>query len=145
MEHAETTQVPAVRAGRAPTLAEELGMTQELGDAIAALAEAELQAGRAEVARALLEGLVVTNHEDAAAWALLSAAHRRLAQPLAARFCAEVAVKLAPDDPWVRLTRVESLLASPDGEEVGRAELRRLAADGEVGDRVRALRAALGE
>ena len=145
MEHAETTQVPAARAGRAHTLAEELGMTQELGDAIAALAEAELQAGRAEVARALLEGLVVTNHEDAAAWALLSAAHRRLAQPLAARFCAEVALKLAPEDPWVRLTRAESLLASPDGEEAGRAELRGLAADGEVGDRVRALRAALGE
>ena len=39
----------------------------------------------------ILEGLVVTNHEDAGAWALLSQAHRRLGQPLAARFCAEVA------------------------------------------------------
>ncbi len=145
MGHAETTQEPVARAGRTPTLAEELGMTQELGDAIAALAEAELDAGRPEVARALLEGLVVTNHEDAAAWALLSAAHRKLAQPLAARFCAEVAAKLAPADPWVRLTRAECLLASPDGAEAGRAELSSLAADTEVGGRARALRAALGE
>ncbi len=145
MGHAETTQEPVARTGRTPTLAEELGMTQELGDAIAALAEAELRAGRAEVARALLEGLVVTNHEDASAWALLSAAHRKLAQPLAARFCAEVAVKLAPEDPWVRLTRAESLLASPGDAEAGRAELSRLATDTEVGGRARALRAALGE
>ncbi len=145
MEHAESRQPDVTRAGRTPTLAEEQGMTQELGDAIAALAEAELEAGRAEVARALLEGLVVTNHEDAAAWALLSAAHRKLAQPLAARFCAEVAAKLAPEDPWVRLTRAESLLASADGAEAGRAELSRLSADAQVGGRARALRAALGE
>jgi predicted Zn-dependent protease len=145
MEHAQSMQSPVVRAGRTPTWAEEQGMTPELGDAIAALAEAELDAGRAEVARALLEGLVVTNHEDASAWALLSAAHRKLAQPLAARFCAEVAAKLAPEDPWVRLTRAESLLASPDGAEPGRAELSRLVSDAEVGGRARALLAALGE
>ncbi len=135
---------PEGRGGRTATLAEAQGMTPELGDAIAALAEAELAAGRAEVARALLEGLVVTNHEDATAWALLASAHRRLGQPLAARFCAEVASRLAPGDPWVRLTRAEALLASPDGAEAGRAELAGLASDLEVGARARALRDALG-
>lgn len=131
--------------GRTPTLAEVQGMTQELGDAIAALAEAELEAGRVETARAILEGLVVTNHEDAAAWALLATAHRRLGQPLAARFCAEVAVRLAPADPWIRLARAEVLLAVPDGREAARGELAALAADGEVGGRARALGAALGQ
>jgi hypothetical protein len=127
----------------ARTLAEIQGITQEMGDAIAALAEAELEAGRADTARAILEGLVVTNHLDAAAWALLSRAHRRLRQPLAARFCAEVATKLAPDDPAVRLARAESLLASDGDREAGRAELSRLAADAQVGARARALLAAL--
>ena len=78
------------------TLAEIQGIPQEIGDAIACLAEAELEAGRVETARAILEGLVVTNHEDAGAWALLSQAHRRLGQPLAARFCAEVAADARP-------------------------------------------------
>jgi hypothetical protein len=87
----------------------------------------------------------VTNHEDAAAWALLASAHRRLGQPLAARFCAGVAVKLAPGDPWVRLTRAEALLASPDGAEAGRAELAGLVTDADVGVRARALRDALRE
>ena len=104
----------------ARTLAEVQGITREMGDAIAALAEAELEAGRTETARAILEGLVVTNHLDAGAWALLSRAHRRLRQPLAARFCAEVAAKLAPADPVVRLARAESLLASAP-ERDGRA------------------------
>lgn len=138
------TREPERRDGRPATLAETQGMTPEMGDAIAALAEAELAAGRAEVARALLEGLVVTNHEDATAWALLASAHRRLGQPLAARFCAEVAARLAPGDPWVRLTRAEALLATPDGAEAGRAELAGLASDLEVGARARALRDALG-
>lgn len=130
---------------RTPTLAEEQGMTAELGDAIAALAEAELEAGRAEVARAILEGLVVTNHEDAGAWALLSTAHRKLGQPLAARFCAEVAARLAPGDPWARLARAESLLGLPEGREAARAELAGLVSDAEVGDRARALQGALGQ
>lgn len=137
--------IEAAGGGRTPTLAEVQGMTQELGDAIAALAEAELEAGRVETARAILEGLVVSNHEDAAAWALLATAHRRLGQPLAARFCAEVAVRLAPADPWIRLARAEALLADPGGREAARAELAALAADGEVGGRARALRSALGE
>ena len=68
-----------------PTLAEMQGMTAELGLAIANLAEAELEAGHLTAARGILEGLVVTNHRDAAAWALLSTTHRRLGQPLASR------------------------------------------------------------
>src|SRR5512138_3291275 len=129
------------------TLAEVQGITQEIGDAIACLAEAELEAGRVDTARAILEGLVVTNHLDPAAWTLLSRAHRRLGQPLAARFCAEVAAKLAPADPNVRLARAESLLAAPDGREAGRGELRALAAveDPAVAARAQALLGALPE
>jgi tetratricopeptide (TPR) repeat protein len=116
-----------IASGR--TLAEEQGITQEIGDAIACLAEAELEAGRVDIARAILEGLVVTNHKDAGAWALLSRAHRRLSSPLAARFCAEVAVKLAPEDPQARLARAESLLLLPQERERARAELASLAAE----------------
>ena len=126
------------------TLAEIQGIPQEIGDAIACLAEAELEAGRVETARAILEGLVVTNHEDAGAWALLSQAHRRLGQPFAARFCAEVAATLAPEDPFARLTRAESLLAMPGAErEEACSELRSVADDPEVGARARALLGAL--
>lgn len=132
---------------RVRTLAEEQGITQEIGDAIACLAEAELEAGRIDIARAILEGLVVTNHEDAGAWALLSRAHRRLGNPLAARFCAEVAARLAPRDPDVRLARAESLLAMPEEREAGRVELASLAAseDPAVGERARALLGALSQ
>jgi thioredoxin-like negative regulator of GroEL len=137
--------VEALERGR--TVAEEQGITREIGDAIAALAEAELAAGRVETARAILEGLVVTNHRDAGAWALLSRAHRRLGQPLAGRFCAAVAAKLAPEDPDARLALAESLLALPDEREAGRLELAALAegADGAVGARARALLAALSQ
>jgi predicted Zn-dependent protease len=137
--------VEAVAAGR--TLAQEQGIPQDVGDAIACLAEAELEAGRVDTARAILEGLVVTNHLDPAAWALLSRAHRRLGQPLAARFCAEVAVRLAPSDPRVRLARAESLLAVPEERGAARAELGVLADvdDPEVGGRARALLGALAE
>ncbi|HEX9306912.1 MAG TPA: hypothetical protein VF894_05440 [Anaeromyxobacter sp.] len=127
----------------ARTLAEIQGITREMGDAIAALAEAELEAGRVETARAILEGLVVTNHLDACAWALLSRAHRRLGQPLAARFCAEVAAKLAPGDSVVRLARAESLLAAAADREAAREELSRLTSDERVGARASALLAAL--
>jgi len=130
---------------RGCTLAEEQGITQEIGDAIACLAEAELEAGRLETARAILEGLVVTNHRDAEAWALLSRAHRRLGQPLAARFCAEVASKLAPADAQVRLARAESLLAVREERAGARSELEALCADEEVGARARALLSALPE
>ncbi|HEX9242435.1 MAG TPA: hypothetical protein VF875_08350 [Anaeromyxobacter sp.] len=128
----------------ARTLAEVQGITREMGDAIAALAEAELDEGRPEIARAILEGLVVTNHLDAGAWSLLSRAHRRLELPLAARFCAEVAVRLAPEDGFARLARAESLLASATDRAEGRAELVRLAADPLTADRAAALLAALG-
>ncbi|HET8540067.1 MAG TPA: hypothetical protein VFL83_09375 [Anaeromyxobacter sp.] len=137
--------IEAVVAGR--TLAEEQGITQEIGDAIACLAEAELEAGRVDAARAILEGLVVTNHLDPGAWALLSRAHRRLGQPLAARFCAEVASRLAPSDPQVRLARAESLLAVPEERSGARVELAQLAAAGDaaVAARARALLGALPE
>ncbi len=137
--------IEALASGR--TLAQEQGIPQEIGDAIACLAEAELGAGRVDAARAILEGLVVTNHLDPAAWALLSRAHRRLGQPLAARFCAEVAVRLAPADPHVRLARAESLLAVPEERGAARAELGSLAAaqDTDVGTRARALLGALSE
>ncbi len=127
-----------------PTLAEMQGMTAELGEAIARLAEAELEAGHLGNARTMLEGLVVTNHRDADAWALLSVTHRRLRQPLAARFCAEVAARLAPADPWVRLTRAESLLAMPGQRAEARTELAALASDGTVAGRAQSLLAALG-
>lgn len=135
----------AVPTGR--TLAEVQGIPQEIGDAIACLAEAELEAGRVDTARAILEGLVVTNHLDPGAWALLSRAHRRLGQPLAARFCAEVAARLAPADPHVRLARAESLLATPGEREPARAELAALAeaGDPDVSPRARALLGALSE
>lgn len=113
--------IEAVGSGH--TLAEVQGITQEIGDAIACLAEAELEAGRVDIARAILEGLVVTNQEDAGAWALLSQAHRRLANPLAARFCAEISVRLAPGDPHARLAHAESLLANPAEREAARREL----------------------
>jgi tetratricopeptide (TPR) repeat protein len=129
---------------RGGTLAQVQGITREMGDVIAALAEAELEAGHVEAARVILEGLVMTNHLDAGAWALLSRAHRRLGQPLAARFCAEVAARLAPDDPGVRLARAESLLVSAGEREAGRAELARLTKNEQVGARASALLAALG-
>ncbi len=140
-----TDAIEALATGR--TLAQEQGITQEIGDAIACLAEAELEAGRVDTARAILEGLVVTNHLDPAAWALLSRAHRRQGQPLAARFCAEVAARLAPADPHVRLARAESLLAVPEERAAAREELVALVAleDAEVGARARALLGALGD
>ncbi len=140
-----TDVIEALSTGR--TLAQEQGIPQEIGDAIACLAEAELAAGRVDAARAILEGLVVTNQLDPGAWALLSRAHRRLGQPLAARFCADVAVRLAPADPHVRLVRAESLLAAPEEREAARAELGALAAadDAGVAARARALLGALSE
>ncbi len=124
------------------TLAELQGMPAELGDAIAALAEGQLDAGRVDIARAILEGLVVTKHRDAAAWALLSTAHRRLGEPVAARFCGEVALRLAPGDPRARLARAESLLARASLDEA-RDALPGLVSAADVGARARALLGAL--
>jgi hypothetical protein len=117
----------------------------EAGDVITCLAEAELEAGRLDSARAILEGLVVASPEEPRGWVLLSRTHRRLAQPLAARFCAEVALRLAPADGEARLARAESLLALPGERAEVRAELAALAADGQVGGRAQALLGALGE
>jgi hypothetical protein len=127
------------------TLAELQGIRPEMGEAILRLAEVELESGRLENARTILEGMVLTNHRDPDGWALLSVTHRRLQHPLAARFCAEVATKLAPGIPWVRLTRAESLLCLPQGGDEARTELAALVADTQVGARARSLLTALGQ
>lgn len=134
-------------AGR--TLAEVQGMPAELGQAIAALAGEALEAGRAEAARRILEGLVVTNPRDPVGWALLSTALRRRGEPEAARLCAEVAVRLvpppAPPAAQLRLVRAEAMLEAEAEREEGRRELEALGADlGAAGERARALLRALG-
>jgi predicted Zn-dependent protease len=126
------------------TPAEELGMTQELGEAVAALAGEALAADRPGVARDLLEGLVVLNPAEPAGWALLSGLHRRLENAEAARTCAELAAHLAPADPWARLALAEALLSCDECRARGRLELLGLAGgEGPVGERARALIEAL--
>jgi predicted Zn-dependent protease len=128
------------------TLAEALGLTAELAEAIVEVALRELEAGRPDPARVILEGLVVSNPQDWSAWGLLARAHRALGQPLAARFCAEVAASLEPDEPAVRLSRAEGLLACPQDRTRARALLVELAGSaGEEGGRARALLRALPE
>ncbi|MCM2334300.1 MAG: hypothetical protein NDI82_10180 [Anaeromyxobacteraceae bacterium] len=129
----------------AGTLAEVLGVTEELAEAIARVAEDELEAGRPDPARVILEGLVVANPRVTGAWLLLARAHRALGQPLAARFCAEVAASLDPTSPEARLGRAEGLLPYPEAREEARALLGDLALEGcEVGRRARSLLAAIG-
>ena len=131
------------RGGESP--GEALGITAELAEGMAGLARRELEAGRAGGARAILEGLVVANPHDVEAWALLARAHRALGQRLAARFCGEVAARVAPGSPEARLAQAEALLAFP--EERGRALglLGQLAGAGGAGaDRARTLLSALG-
>lgn len=128
----------------AGTLAEALGMTAELAGAIARVAEDELEAGRADPARVILEGLVVANPRAVGAWLLLARAHRALGQPLAARFCAEVAGSLAPAQAEARLARAEGLLPFPEEREQARALLASLAGEAcGAGVRARALLAAI--
>ena len=135
---------PMVEQGEA-TPAEAIGLTEELGGAIAGIAEGELAAGRTEAARTILEGLVVTNPRDARGWILLSRTHRSLGQPLAARFCAEVAGILAPASPEAQLARAEGLLLFEEDRDQGLELLARLAeGDGMVADRAAALRTASG-
>jgi predicted Zn-dependent protease len=127
------------------TLAEAMGITAEMGRFVADLAARELDAGRYEEAHAILEGLAITNPKDPAAWCLLALCERRRRRLLPARLCAEAAWKLAPEDPQVRLVRAEVLLAVPNERAAGRAEVEALAAhDGHVGERARALLAAMG-
>jgi predicted Zn-dependent protease len=127
------------------TLAEAIGMTAELAEIIARVAQDELEAGRPDPARVILEGLVVTNPRDWAAWALLARAHRALGQPLAARFCAEVAGTLEPEHPAVRLAQAEGLLPFPEDHPRAKDLLRLLAASkAEEAARARALLSALG-
>jgi hypothetical protein len=143
--HAENRQMLAELGAGDLTLAELQGLGPEIGEAILRAAEAELEAGQLNNARTILEGVVITNHKDPDGWALLSIAHRRLGHPLAARFCAEVATRLAPEAPWVRLTRAESLLSLPGQRDLARTELTALGSDGRVGARARSLLAALGQ
>jgi len=128
-----------------PAAGELPDLPADVEDVIACLAAAELDAGRLESARAILEGMVVASPEEPRGWMLLSRTHRRLGQPLAARFCAEVALRLAPGDVEARLARVESLLALPQERAGARGDLAALAGDAEVGERARALLGALGE
>jgi predicted Zn-dependent protease len=132
-------------AARAETPAQAQGMTEEMGRAIVRLAAAELDAGRVETAREILEGLVVTNPHDHAAWALLAAVEKRRGCSLAARLCAAIAHEIAPEDLQVSLAYAEALLADDEERPAGRALLAALSgADGAVGARARALLAALG-
>jgi hypothetical protein len=127
------------------TLAEAMGLTEELGEAIAAIAEGELAAGRAGAARTILEGLVITNPRDPRGWILLSRTHRSMGQPLAARFCGEVAGLLAPGTPAAELARAEGLLPFPEDRAKGLELLERLAGgEGAVAERAAALRTAAG-
>jgi len=130
---------------RGRTLAEAQGMTAELGAAIAHLAEGALAGDRLRAARDILEGLAVTNPRDPVAWALLSTVYRRQGHAEAARVCAEAAARLAPDDPQARLARAEAQLLWPSERSAGRAGLLALSAEeGGVGERARALLAAIG-
>lgn len=129
----------------AGTLAEVLGMTEELAGAIARVAEDELEAGRPDPARVILEGLVVANPRAASAWVLLARAHRALGQPMAARFCAEVAGTLLPEAAEARLARAEGLLPFSEERERARELLASVAGEGcPIGARARALLGAIG-
>jgi predicted Zn-dependent protease len=123
--------VEELKAGR--TLAEIQGFPAEMGAAVASLAAREAGNGDLAVARAILEGLVVTNPRDALAWALLSQVERRRGEPYTALLCAEAAARLSPEDRQVRLARAEALLSVP--AEVGTGgERRREMARGELSD-----------
>lgn len=127
------------------TLAEAMGMTAELGCAMTRLAGAEMQAGRLDTAEAILEGLAIANPRDPMPWAMLAQVARRHGKVWAAYLCAEAAARLAPHDPQIRLVHAEALLSIPEESARGRQELAALAdAGGAVGERARALLAALG-
>lgn len=139
-------EAPATGDRKAPpTLAELLGMTEEIGEAILAIAEGELREGRVEAARTILEGQVTANPKDAAAWVLLSRLHRSMRAPLAARFSAEVAWRLEPGSPATRLARAEGLLPFASERPTSLELLVGLAGEGgPEGERAAALLAAIG-
>ena len=127
------------------TLAEVQGWSEELARAAAELSGKELEAGRLDSARQILEGLAVTNPHDPAPWAMLALIQRRRGKVLAARVCAETAYSLAPGDAQVRLVRAEVLLCVPQDRSRASAELAALIpGGGEVAERARALLTALG-
>jgi cytochrome c-type biogenesis protein CcmH/NrfG len=127
------------------TLAEAQGMTAELGGAIVRMAAEEVRRGRLDSAREILEGMAVTNPRDPATWCLLAQVLRRQGHLAGGRFCAEVAVRLAPENEQVRLARAEVLLGYSEDVSAAREELRTLASrGGKVGVRARALLTALG-
>ncbi len=135
----------AEQLSKGRTLAEIQGMTAELGGAIIGMAAGELTQGRLETARKILEGMAVTNPRDPGVWILLAQVLRRQAHLAGARFCAEVAVRLAPGEEQVRLVRAEALLGCPEQVPFAREELQALtSASGRTGERARALLAALG-
>ena len=131
--HAPPAGVDALQA-----LQDALALPPGAAELFVQLAEGELAAGRTAQAKAILEGLVAQAPGEPDAWALLSQAHRRVGEPEAARFCAEVATELAPEDAYVALVRAESLLALPETRAEGREALQRLSGEeGEVAERAR--------
>ncbi len=129
---------------RAATPAEALGMTAEIGRAIAAVANGELQAGRLDTAREILEGLAISNPYDPVTWAMLAVVERRRGSRLVARLCAETAYRLAPGDDSVRLVRAEAMLCAPSERSRAADELRALRSAPEpIAARARALLTAL--
>jgi predicted Zn-dependent protease len=127
------------------TPAEEQGMTEEIGRAIAGVASDEIEAGRLDTAREILQGLAVSNPYDPATWAMLAVLERRRGKLLAARVCAETAYRLAPADDQVRLVRAEVLLCTPADRQRAAAELRELVpVGGPIAARASALLTALG-
>jgi predicted Zn-dependent protease len=126
------------------TFAEMNGMTLELGRYAARVAQEALARGRMEEAQQILEGLAAFNPEDGATWCLLAELHRRAGRDLAARICAEIALKLDPKDVQLRLMRAVLLIGNPEERSRGCTELEELAAGvGPAADRARALRQAL--
>ena len=127
------------------TLAQAMGMTAEMGCAMARLAGAEMEAGRLDAAEIILEGLAIANPRDPMPWAMLAQVSRRQGKTWAAYLCGEAARRLAPEDVQVRLVHAEALLGVPGEAARGRQELSALAGTpGAAGERARALLQALG-
>jgi predicted Zn-dependent protease len=132
----------SLREGK--TLAQEIGMTQEIARAIAGMAIEEMRAGRMENARTIAEGLLVCNPADAANWLLMAEVHRRGRDHQAARFCAENASKLEPADDELMLALAQLMLASEERDR-GLEKLSQIAArDSSAGRRAGKLLQAMG-